>query len=291
MNFTKKHWLYAGILVMLICVSLGAFLAWRASQPVETKRVYALPEPNPKRAEILKRALQPPKRAYAPKASSDEVPTDNTTAESLEADSGEPSSQENDFEDEDLEEMLTAIDEELKSEEHDHLYANQPIIVRHLGIVERMKTFRNSSGDYQQLNKQFESISLKHNQLNDQINEVGQLLATTYNELISIPVLTEEQREKIKQTVTRRKAQMRPEEAQEVLKLVQMAEERGTERKNLEGYYKELVDRQEQLTEERKLINSQMKVVTQAMVRLYRQNGLPGTHAELRDVLQKENEQ
>ena len=59
MSFLKRHWLYAVGLVALLCVVIGAFVAWRANQPVETKRVYALPEPNPERAEILKRALSP----------------------------------------------------------------------------------------------------------------------------------------------------------------------------------------------------------------------------------------
>ncbi|MDE0043914.1 MAG: hypothetical protein OXT74_17865 [Candidatus Poribacteria bacterium] len=113
MAFSKRHWLYASVgLVVLLCVALGVFLVWRANQPVELKTVYALPEPNPERPEILKRALQPPKRAYVAKASNKEATTGNATAESLEADSGESSSQENELEDEGLESMLAAIDEE-----------------------------------------------------------------------------------------------------------------------------------------------------------------------------------
>ena len=64
MAFLKRHWLYTSVgLVVLLCVALGAFLAWRASQPVETKTVYVMPEPNPERTHILKRALRPPRRA------------------------------------------------------------------------------------------------------------------------------------------------------------------------------------------------------------------------------------
>ena len=37
----------------------------RASVPVEPKTVYLLPKPNPARAEILARALQPKRHAYA----------------------------------------------------------------------------------------------------------------------------------------------------------------------------------------------------------------------------------
>ena len=62
MSLARKHWLYAAVAVVSFCILLGAFLAWRASQPVETKTVYALPEPNPKRAELLKRVKLPPRR-------------------------------------------------------------------------------------------------------------------------------------------------------------------------------------------------------------------------------------
>ena len=112
MFFLKRRWLLVVGLVVLLCVALGTFLVWRANQPVELKTVYALPEPNPERAEILKRALQPPKRAYAAKASNKEATTGNATAESLEADSGESSSQENDFEEGNLESMLAELDKE-----------------------------------------------------------------------------------------------------------------------------------------------------------------------------------
>ena len=112
MVFVKKHCLYAGVLVVLLCVALGTFLVWRASQPVEPKTVYDLPKPNPERAEILKRALQPPKRAYSTKVSNKEATTEGTTDESLEATSGESSSQQNEFEDADLESVFAAIDVE-----------------------------------------------------------------------------------------------------------------------------------------------------------------------------------
>lgn len=113
MVFLKRHWLFASAgLIVLLCVVVGAFLVWRANQPVETKTVYVLPEPNPERAEILKRALQPPRRTYVPKISSDETTTDNTIAESLKANKEAPSSQENEVEEEGLESMLAQLDEE-----------------------------------------------------------------------------------------------------------------------------------------------------------------------------------
>ena len=43
----------------------------RASQPVETKTVYVMPKPNPKRAEILARVLKPTKHPYTPLESSE----------------------------------------------------------------------------------------------------------------------------------------------------------------------------------------------------------------------------
>lgn len=112
MAFLKRHWLFAsGGLAVLLCIALGVFVVWRANQPVESKTVYVLPEPNPERTEILKRALQPPRRVYAPKSSVEEM-EHNITAESAEAEIGDSSGQENEFEDEDLESMLAAIDEE-----------------------------------------------------------------------------------------------------------------------------------------------------------------------------------
>ena len=115
MSFLKRHWLYAVSLVALLCVAIGAFLAWRANQPVESKTVYVMPEPNPNRAEILKRITQPPSHVYVPNASPDEA-TDAPVGETAGVPSDESSSQENDFEDEDLESMLAAIDEKTTEE-------------------------------------------------------------------------------------------------------------------------------------------------------------------------------
>ena len=119
MVFAKRLWLYASVLVVLLCVVLGAFLVWRANQPVELKTVYVLPKPNPERAGILKQALQPRQSVYIPHASSDEATRDGTTSESLEADSGDSSSQENEFEEDNFESVLAAIDEETAEEQGD----------------------------------------------------------------------------------------------------------------------------------------------------------------------------
>ena len=112
MVFAKRLWLYASVLVVLLCVALGVFLVWHANQPVEPKTVYLMPEPNPKRAEILKQALQPPKHVYATTTFNEETTTGNATVESPEATRGESLSEESEFEDADLESMLGAIDEE-----------------------------------------------------------------------------------------------------------------------------------------------------------------------------------
>ena len=34
MVFAKRLWLYAGVLVVLLCIALGVFLIWHANQPV-----------------------------------------------------------------------------------------------------------------------------------------------------------------------------------------------------------------------------------------------------------------
>lgn len=97
MSFLKRHWLYASVgLVVFLCVAIGAFLVWRANQPVESKTVYVMPEPNPERAEILKRVTQPKQPVYASKPSDDEA-TDAPVGEAPDALGDESSSQENEF--------------------------------------------------------------------------------------------------------------------------------------------------------------------------------------------------
>ena len=115
MAFSKKHWLYAAVFVILLCVSLGAFLVWRASQPVGTKTVYLLPEPNPKRAELLKRAFQPQRRTYSTRLSH-EATEETTTDESLETAGAELSSQGTESADTDLESALLKLREETAGE-------------------------------------------------------------------------------------------------------------------------------------------------------------------------------
>lgn len=92
MSFIKRHWLHTAVLGVLVCVSLSAFLAWRATRPVETKRVYLMPKPNPERAKILARALRPKRHAYETKMS-DRAQIQNTREESSESSSSESFSQ------------------------------------------------------------------------------------------------------------------------------------------------------------------------------------------------------
>ena len=119
MSFLKRHWLFVVGLVVLLCVALGVFLVWNANQPVEPKRVYLMPEPNPERPEILKRALQPPKGVYTPKVSAEEKTAERKTANSLEVRTGEPSIEDSEFPDDDLESMLAELDEETAKEKGD----------------------------------------------------------------------------------------------------------------------------------------------------------------------------
>ena len=59
MSSVKKRRLCIIALVVAVCVSLGAVLMIRASAPVEPKTVYLMPKPNPERANLLKRGLNP----------------------------------------------------------------------------------------------------------------------------------------------------------------------------------------------------------------------------------------
>ena len=110
MSFLKLHWLLVVGLVVLLCVALGVFSVWHANQSIEPKTVYLMPEPNPERAEILKRMTQPHEVAYVPNASPDEA-TDSPFGETPDAPGDESSSQENDVENDDIESMHVAIDE------------------------------------------------------------------------------------------------------------------------------------------------------------------------------------
>ena len=88
MSSVKKRRLCVIALVVAVCISLGTVLMIRANQPVERKTVYLMPKPNPARAEILKRALQPKRHAYAPRAS-DEAQAQDTREEGSESSSSE----------------------------------------------------------------------------------------------------------------------------------------------------------------------------------------------------------
>ena len=109
-SFIKRHWLHAAILGVLVCVSLSLFLAWRASRPVEPKTVYVLPEPNPKRAEILKRISRPASHLYGTRAS-DEAREQDTGVETLESGNSEPSSYDDEFDDAEYEAFLLELEE------------------------------------------------------------------------------------------------------------------------------------------------------------------------------------
>lgn len=116
MSFLKRRWLYASVgLVVLLCVALGTFLVWHSNQPVKLKTVYVLPEPNPERTEILKRALQPPKSAYATKVFN-EAAKDATTDKRLEATGTEPPYQNPQHDDDNIESSLLGIDEKTQTD-------------------------------------------------------------------------------------------------------------------------------------------------------------------------------
>ena len=109
-------------------------------------------------------------------------------------------------------------------------------------------------------------------------------------ELLRIPVMTEKQKQEVRQALDQRKDELPPGAVQEVLELLHNADERQEERKQLERSYQELVDRENQLEEERRLVSEQMGSVSRAIMSLYQRHGLPGTHAEVREALQQEKE-
>ena len=118
MSFVKKRWLVLTALVAALCVSLGTILVIRASAPVEPKTVYLLPKPNPARAEILARALQPRRHAYATRAS-DEAHARDTREGSSESSSSESLSHDAEFDDAELESYLLGLEDETAEEKRD----------------------------------------------------------------------------------------------------------------------------------------------------------------------------
>ncbi len=109
-SFIKRHWLHAAILGVSVCVSLSVFLAWRASLPVERRTIYVVPEPNPERAEILKRLSQPARQFYGSRASNEESVQDSGL-ETLELRSSESSSPDAESDDLDFDAFLLELEE------------------------------------------------------------------------------------------------------------------------------------------------------------------------------------
>ena len=118
MSSVKKRRLCIIALVLAVCVSLGTVLMIRASAPVEPKTVYLMPKPNPARAEILARALQPKRPVYATKAS-DGVQAQHTREERSESSSSESSSHDTEFDDAEFESYLLGLEDETAEEKRD----------------------------------------------------------------------------------------------------------------------------------------------------------------------------
>ena len=118
MSSVKKRRLCIVALVAAVCVSLGTVLMIRANQPVERKTVYLMPKPNPKRAEILKRALQPKRHAYATRAS-DSAQAHDTREERSESLNSESSSRDAEFDDAEFESFLLGLEDEIVEERRD----------------------------------------------------------------------------------------------------------------------------------------------------------------------------
>ena len=118
MPSVKKRWLVLTALVAVLCVSLGTILVIRASAPVEPKTVYLMPKPNPERAEILARALQPRRHAYATRAS-DEAQAQGTREGSSESFNSESSSHDAEFDDAEFASFLLGLEDETAEEKRD----------------------------------------------------------------------------------------------------------------------------------------------------------------------------
>ena len=117
MSSVKKRRLCIIALVLAICVSLGAVLMIRASAPVETKTVYLMPKPNPARAEILARAMQPKRHAYATRTS-DEAHAQDTREGRSESSNSDSLSHDAEF-DAELESYLLGLEDETAEEKRD----------------------------------------------------------------------------------------------------------------------------------------------------------------------------
>ena len=118
MSSVKKRRLCIIALVLAVCVSLGTVLMIRASAPVEPKTVYLLPKPNPERAEILKRALQPKRHAYVTRAS-DSALAQDTREERSESSSSDSSSHDAEFDDAEFESYLLGLEDDIAEEKRD----------------------------------------------------------------------------------------------------------------------------------------------------------------------------
>ena len=191
---------------------------------------------------------------------------------------------------EELDRAIAAL-EQLDREAQDQLNDKPPRTDQPSGIIAHLKAFRESSEEYKELDRQFESLTQQHTQLRNQASEAAQRWVAVNEELHRIPVLTEKQKQDILRTLEQRKDELPPGGMQEVLQLLRNADERQEERKQLERSYQELFDKGKQLDKEIRLVSEQIGSVNRDIISLHHRHGLPGTHEEVREALQKEQEQ
>ncbi|MDE0300946.1 MAG: hypothetical protein OXN17_20120 [Candidatus Poribacteria bacterium] len=118
MSLVKKRRLCIIALVAAVCVSIGTVLMIRANQTVEPKTVYLLPEPNPERAEMLKRAMQPTSLVYAP-SGSESAQVQDRPEERSESFNSELSSHDAEFNDAEFESYLLGLEDDIAEEKRD----------------------------------------------------------------------------------------------------------------------------------------------------------------------------
>jgi hypothetical protein len=216
-----------------------------------------------------------------------EQPASSTTPNRVSiATSGQSSGSES-VNQQEVEQMIRYL-EKLDKEEGDGP-ADSPVIAnQQLSVMERLKAFRQSSKEYQALREQASTLRRQFNQSWEPILEVEYTISDVLHEFVKIPHISTEEAQRARERLERNKDQMSPEEYQKVLEILSRAKGRQDEVHKLSTELKSLNEIHEALKEEQERIHSQLREVYQAIIGLYHQHGLPGTHAELEAARQQE---
>ena len=174
---------------------------------------------------------------------------------------------------------------DLEKKESDDSVESQSTSLQPMGIRQRIKAFKESSKEYQELNEQSLLLMRRTNQLREEISQLEQEIRNTIPEFISIPSLPTE--ENIRD-FERLKDRFPPEVVQKVQEMHRSTEERQDERKTLGQYLDELTEMRDHLVEELKSAGEQRSEVNAAIIDLLHRHGLPGTRAEVEEAVKRE---